>query len=185
MSDFGLFQQILNDSHAQRGVFARFYDKYVKTDKIGGNGLPIFRCLVYLEIKIKDQHDVVDRPAGQEDFVRFAREYAAYRLKKEKIKSGTPLNQFAFLSAPQIECCEFRGILTVEDLAALKDEQALTLGLKEEKELAVRFLTASDKNKMIADFEKEIANLVSENERLKEENAALKRCGAEMKKEEK
>ena len=175
MSDFQLFQQILNDSHEQKGVFARFYDRYVKTDEIGANGLPIFKCVTYLEIKIRDQHDVVDRPAEKEDFLRFAKEYAAYQLKKEKIKSGTPLNQFAFLSVPQIECCEFRGILTVEDLASLKDEQALALGLKREKELAADFLEASDKNKMIADFEKKIALLVSENERLKEENATLKR----------
>ena len=175
MSDFQLFQQVLNDSHAQKGVFARFYDRYVKTDEIGENGLPVFKCVTYLEIKIRDQHDVVDRPANQEDFVRFSREYASYQVKKEKIKSGTPLNQFAFLSVPQIECCEFRGILTVEELAGLKDEQASALGLKEEKELAVCFLKASDKNKMIAEFEKKIADLTSENERLKEENAALKR----------
>ena len=178
MSDFQLFQQILNDSGAHRGVFARFYDRYVKTDEIGENGLPIFRCVTYLEIKVRDQHDVVDRPAQREDFVRFGAEYAAYQLKKEKIKDGTPLNQFAFLSVPQIECCELRGILTVEDLAELSDEKALSLGLKEEKELAVRFLDASNQNKLIADFEKKIAVLINENERLKEENAALKRSSA-------
>lgn len=179
MSDFQLFQQVLSNTNTQKGVFARFYDRYVKTGRVQENGLPEFKCVTYLEIRIKDQYDMVDRPAQREDFERFAAQYASYMMKKERTKDGTPLNQFAFLSPAQIECCEIRGILTVEDLVALSDENALSLGLKEEKETASHFLKSSDKNKMISDFEKKIAALKSKNERLKEENAALKKSLAE------
>lgn len=166
MSDFDVYNEFLN-SRQDKGVFARFFDKWVKTGNMKENGLPEFIQRTYVEIKIRGSYDVATRAADDKDKVRFPREYQSYLLKKEKTKDGTPLTQFAFLTAPQIETCDLRGIYTVEGLAALSDEQAQSLNLKDEKDIAVKFIEASKNNMALAEYKKE-------NEALKEQIAALK-----------
>jgi hypothetical protein len=89
------------------------------------------------------------------------------------MKDGTPLNQFAFLSVPQLEACDKRGILTVEDLAKLSDEQAKELSLIDERNCAVKFLEMAKNNAIIAKYEDEIKVLKQENEALKDKIKAL------------
>lgn len=166
--DFGfdVFDDYLNNGRNEKGVFARFYDKFVKTGAMLENGLPEYKEKLYIEIKTRGSADVVNRLAENSDFRRFPREYNFYLTKKEKMKDGTPLNQFAFLNAQQVETCDMRGILTVEDLAALSDEKAKELNLINEKKCAVRFLEVSKDNAVIAKYE-------AENAALKEKIAAL------------
>lgn len=166
MGEFEAYNEFLN-SKQDKGVFARFYDKWVKTGNMKENGLPEFIQRTYVEIKIRGSYDAANRLADDNDKMRFPREYQAYLLKKEKTKDGTPLTQFAFLTAPQIETCDLRGIYTVEGLAALSDEQAKSLNLTEERDIAVKFIEASKNNLALAEYKKE-------NEALKEQIAALK-----------
>ena len=147
--DFAVFNGFLNRKQEQ-GVFAKFYDKYEKTGAILENGLPEFKCRTYIEIRVRDSYDVSDRPAEDNDIRRFPAEYQNYLVRKEKLKEGTPLNQFAFLSPAQIGACDFRGIYTVEALAELDDDKAKSIGLLDESALAKRFLEVSKDNKAIA-----------------------------------
>lgn len=172
--DFSLFQQYLQNGGTERGVVARFYDKYIRTGRVLENGLPEFQEVVYVEIRVVDSQEVIDRKADRADFMRFPREYAFYQTKKEKAKDGTPLNQFAFLTLPQIEACATRGVFTVEALAALDDDKARSINLEMEVSLAKRFLDMSKDNKVIADYEKEIKKLKAKIEKLEEENKLLK-----------
>lgn len=173
---YEVFSSMLNQ-RSENNVFAKFHNKWVKTGKIKDNGLPEFVEKLYIEIKIKGNTDISDRPAEETDLMRFPREYAFYKNKAEKLKQGTPLNQFAFLTLPEIEECENKGILTVEDLAGLTDEQAQSINLTYAKELAIKFLQMAKDNKVIADFEEEIKRLKAENQKLKEDLEAL-RTGA-------
>lgn len=172
--DFSMFQNYLQKGGTEQGVFARFYDKYIKTGKILENGLPEFEEVVYVEIRVKDSHEIADRRATREDFARFPREYSFYTVKKEKAKEGTPLNMFAFLSLPQIEACASRGIFTVEDLAGLDEDKAHSINLEMEVALAKKFLDVSKNNQVIADYEKEVKKLKARISKLEEENKALK-----------
>lgn len=173
---YEVFSSMLNQ-RSENNVFAKFHNKWVKTGKIKDNGLPEFVEKLYIEIKIKGNTDVSDRPAEETDLMRFPREYAYFKNKEEKLKQGTPLNQFAFLTAPEIEECDNKGILTVEDLAGLTDEQAKSINMVQAKELAIKFLQMAKDNKVIADFEEEIKRLKAENQKLKEDLEAL-RTGA-------
>ena len=169
--DFAIFNNYLQKK--EDGTFARFYQKFVKTGVVLENGLPEYKEKIYIEIRTRGDSDVADRPATEDDIRRFAREYAFFQAKKERMKDGTPLNQFAFLSAPQIEACNMRGICTVEDLAKLTEQQALELNLTDEKKCAVKFLEIQKDNSVIKKYEEENRQLKCEIERLKEELKAL------------
>lgn len=171
--DFAIFNNYLQKRGQEQGVFARFYAKYVKTGKILENGLPEYREKLYVEIRTKGDPDPTDRPAEENDIRRFAQEYNFYLTKKEKMKNGTPLNQFAFLSVPQLETCEIRGILTVEDLAKLTDEQAKELNLVDERNCATKFLDMAKNNTVIAEYENEIQKLKEENQALRDKIKAM------------
>ena len=151
--DFAMFQQMANNTDDERNVAARFYDKAVKTDKVAANGMPIFKNVTYVEIRLKDNNtEVFNQPASDEKIRRFPREYALYKMAKEKIKDGTPLEQFAFLTVAEIETCKSRGLFTVEDLAALSKEKVQFLGLENEHDLAVKFMQNAQNNKLVAEM---------------------------------
>jgi len=163
------------NQNINNGVFARFYDKTVKTGNIKKNGLPEFENRLYVEIKVRDQRDVFDQPANQEHIRRFAIEYSRYLNEKKQKKEGTPLEMFAFLSPNQIESCALRGIFSVEKLAQMQNEEARSLGLKEEKDLAIQFLKTAKNNKVIFDFFEKEKKYQAEINALKEEIERLKK----------
>ena len=171
MEDFEFYKAAENKDE---GVFARFYDKYEKTDEVNENGLPIFEPKTWVEIKMRDCSDVVDTRALREHINRFPQAYNLYLAKKEKLKEGTPLNMFAFLNTAQIECCDIRGIYTVEALAGLDKEKALSIGLTEEAELARKFIELQNNNKDIKAYEDKIKELENTIIRLENELNAYK-----------
>ena len=136
--------------------------------------MPIFKNVTFVEIRIKDQFDVFDQPADDTYYKRFPIDYARYQLEKKAQTEGTPLKQFAFLDAAQLETCTFRGVFTVEQLAGLSDEKATELHLETEKDLANKFLDVQKDNKKINDF-------AQKEKKYKEEIARLKETIAKMK----
>ena len=173
-SDFLAFQNMINNSKTEDGVFARFYDRAVRTGVILDNGLPEFKTKTYVEIRVRDNNDIVDQAAKQEDMMRFPLEWQRYQLEKKQVENGTPINQFAFLDVSQIESCKYRGIFTVETLVSIDDEKAAQLGLSKEKELAQKFLDVSKNNQIISEFSKKEKQYKAEIKKLKEEIEKLK-----------
>lgn len=172
--DFAMFQQIASQVENEKNVAARFYDKAVKTSEVNENGLPIFKNVTYVEIRIKDNNtEVFNQPATEEKIKRFPKEYALYKMSKEQAKDGTPLEQFSFLSAAEIATCKARGVFTVEALAELDFAKVNSLGLQNEHVLAQMFLETSGDNlklKKFAEREKEYKAKIAE---LEEKVASL------------
>lgn len=176
--DFESYQRLIeqNKHKSEENVVARFYDRVVKTPTVLPNGLPEFRTVCYCEIRIKDNTtEVYDQPAGEDKYARFPAEYARYRLSKAQAENGAPLEQFAFLTAAEIESCKYRGIFTVEDLAAASDEHAADLGLSAEAAKARLFLENGRKAKqgidafaLAEEYKKKIEVLEAELNRLKQ-----------------
>lgn len=137
--------------------------------------MPIFKNVTYVEIRLKDNStEVFNQPATPDKIKRFPREYALYCQSKAKVENGTPINQFAFLTAAEVATCHSRGIWTVEALAVLPQQRAIDLGLSNEAEKARLFSTAAKAHYDAATFaakEKEYQNKISA---LKTEIAALK-----------
>ena len=172
--DLALFRQVVENAETDRNVMARFYDKAVKTDKVTDKGLPVFKNVTYIEIRLKDNNiEVFDQPATQEKIRRFPKEYAIYKLSQSKVKNGTPLEQFAFLSAAELATCKNRGIFTVEDLADLSVEKMKDLGLENECQLARHFILNAQHNNAVADFTHKEKEYQSQIEMLKMQNTEL------------
>ena len=173
--DFALFRQMAENSENNRNVAAHFYDKAVKTDKISACGLPVFKNVTYVEIRLKDNNtEVFNQPASEEKIRRFPQEYALYQAAKKQISEGTPLNQFAFLSSAEIATCQNRGIFTVEALAALDAEKAEGLDLEREQHLAKLFLEQAKATNCVAMFAQREKEYLRRIEKLEEENNSLK-----------
>lgn len=175
--DFALFRQVADNVGDERNVAARFYDKAVKTDKTTANGLPIFKNVTYIEIRLKDNStEVFNQPASAEKIKRFPKEYEIYQAAKKQTENGTPLNQFAFLTAAEIATCSNRGIFTVEALAALDEDKVHTLGLENEYHLAHLFLQAAKSAGAVAEFARKEKDYLNRIEKLEDENEQLKRA---------
>ncbi|MBR1601017.1 MAG: hypothetical protein IJ677_05495 [Alphaproteobacteria bacterium] len=180
--DFAMFRQFADNISDDRNVSARFYDKAVKTTAINENGLPIFKNVTYVEIRLKDNNtEVFNQPASPEKIKRFPREYTLYKMAKEQIKEGTPLEQFAFLTAAEVATCKNRGVFTVEALANLSEDKVKSLGLQNEHKFAEIFMRNAKNNNEVADFarkEREYINKIAEYrekfEIINKENISLK-----------
>lgn len=175
--DYALFQQVIGQSESEKNVAARFYDKAVKTNEVAKNGLPVFKNVTYIEIRLKDNStEVFNQPATDEKIRRFPKEYALYQLSKKQVENGTPLEQFAFLTAAEIATCKSRGVFTVEALAGLDIDKVQSLGLQDEHVLAEMFLEKSNNNKMLDDFAKKEVEYERALEALREQLAAVQRA---------
>ena len=174
--DFMTFQNMIQNHNPQEGIVARFYDKAIKTKEVDNNGLPIFKNQCFVEIRIKDNNcEIFDQPATDEKIKRFPIEYARYQLGKKQIETGTPLEQFAFLTAAEIESLKVRGIFTVEMLAQMENEKSAKLGLSKEQDLAKKFLLQAKNNKFLSEWQKKEEDYLEEIRILKEEIAKLKK----------
>lgn len=180
--DYTLFRQIADNKSDDRNVAARFYDKAVKTTEVNDNGLPIFKNVTYVEIRLKDNNtEVFNQPANQDKIRRFPREYALYKMAKEQIKEGTPLEQFAFLTAAEVATCKNRGVFTVEALAELSVEKVQSLSLQNENKLAKIFIQNAKKNNEMVDlarreneYKDKIAEYREKIDIIEKENSILK-----------
>ena len=172
--EFSNFENAAGMQNANNGVFARFYDRVVKTGELKENGMPVFESKLYIEIKIRDERDVFDQPAGADHIRRFEKEYQRYKNEKKELEKGTPLNQFALLSLEQIESCRFHGIFTIEALAKLEWEKAKSLELEKEKQLAITFLNFAKDNRDISTFVKKEKMYIDKIKRLEEELKRIK-----------
>lgn len=168
--DFAAFEKMAHEGASEEGVAARFYDRVVKTEELGENGLPKFETVCFCEIRIRDNNcEVYDQPATADKIRRFPAEYARYRAARKQVAEGTPLEQFAFLSAAEVESLKIHGIFTVEALAALAEDKAAQCGVSAEKELAEKFLAGARNNAALAEWQKKEENYRSKIAFLEEE----------------
>lgn len=169
-SDFAAFQELLANTKQENGVFARFYDKSVKTGQLTKDGLPVFEAQTFVEIRLKDNNcDIYDQPADREKISRFPIEYNRYLLSKKQVDNGSPLEQFAFLDVAQIDSLKSRGVFTVETLAEIPEDKANELGINKERILAIKFLQNNQGNEALLETEKKQTEL--EDALKKEKNA--------------
>ncbi|MBQ0114195.1 MAG: hypothetical protein KBT03_13780 [Bacteroidales bacterium] len=172
--DFGMFQSMIEGQGRNNNVFARFYDKAVKTDELNDNGLPKFKNVTYVEIRTRDNLDVFDQPARDEHKNRFPQEYARYLLEQKQKENGTPLNNFAFLTVEQLETCKFYGIFTVEVLAGIDDEKANAINIIAERDIAKQFMDNAKATKGVSDWAKKEKEYKAKIKKLEDEIKALK-----------
>ena len=165
-----------------QNVFARFYDRAVKTEAVDENGLPVYEKVLYCEIRIKDNRDIYDQPATEDKIRLYPNEYDFYLKNKENKKEGTPIELFAFLDRAQVDNLKERGIYTVEELAAMEEDKAKLLAVSDEYHIAKRFLEMANNNQAAAEFAKKEEEFNQEKSFWAEKEAEYKRQIAELEK---
>lgn len=155
-------------------------------------GRPIFDDIEVVEIRkpgAKDfqafpalamSHWAEDRMTGEQTQVtyaeRFSQQYRQFKASSAQTKSGTPLDQVAFLSEGRRAELRAQNIYTVEQLASIDGAELKNLGPggREMKNEAVAFIEESKQfapNLQMAD---ELAALKARNVILEEESLARK-----------
>ena len=182
--DFDLFQQLLDGSKnkSETNIAARFYDRLVKSEQLDENGLPRFDSVCFVEIRTRDCHDVFDQPADADKIQRFSVEYNRYLLAKKQAENGAPLEQFAFLTASEIETLKCHGIFTVEALASLDVEKANLIGVSSEQKAAQRFLQQAKGNRALLEAQKREERYVAEIDSLKTQIEKMRHVQKRIKK---
>jgi len=174
--DFTSFNNFAIAPSSEDGVVARFYDRTIKTEKLDAHGFPVFAEVCFCEIRLKDNvSEVFDQPATIDKIRRFPKENAHYQQIRKQAAEGTPLEQFAFLSKPEIEALKVRGIYSVESLSALNDERANSLGIIKERNQARKFIEQAQNNQCIENWRQKEEQYLARIAKLEEDIGLLRK----------
>lgn len=160
-------------------LFVRFHTREVEdSEATKKNGYPTFKNQEYCEIRWDNDLSVLDHPLRDEDDfsneckVRFAAQYNAFKSGQKDAVLGMPLNRFFPNDPAKVKGYEHRGVMTVEQLAALPDTSIQGfMGALEDREKARKYVSAASSTA-------ELQKITAENEQLK---AELQRMSEEQK----
>jgi hypothetical protein len=108
-----------------RDCMPRFYMKPVKNEyESEKQGRDIYADTEYVEIIIPgDKYNIVNERVKDEHRNRWATQYAAFKAGQEAPLEGTPIEEWAPISASQALELKSVHVRTVEQLAGLSDSQ--------------------------------------------------------------
>lgn len=131
-------------------------------------GRPVFKDVVYVEIRVPGSRDAVCRPAGAGDIARFQRHYDAFQSRTADVVEGTPLAEWPQMSRSQVEELSFYNVKTVEQLIAMSDQNASQfMGLNTLKAKAKAWLDLTNEYKAAEELQAELSKRDSEIAELK------------------
>jgi hypothetical protein len=141
-------------------------------------GRPIFEDVEYITIFIPgDAKTIVERKVTEDDKIRFGREYEGWQRTKQNLVEGTPLSEWTLLNPAMVLMLNSLNIMTVEELAGLKNNDAkiqnIGTGGRKLVNQAVAYLES-------AKDAAATSKLVAENEALKERIDTLEKNLAEV-----
>ena len=160
-------------SHGDETLLVKFFlhpkQNQIKTKEAGR---PIFEDIPYIQIMQPGNKDSVKvAPATARDKQRFPEHYRKFVAREDQeALEGTPLREWAGVTASQCKEFEFLNILTVEQLAAVSDSNGQgIMGLGFLKEKAAKFL----ENAKLGATAEALAEMKAENASLLERLEAL------------
>lgn len=139
-----------------------FYQKAVINNyKTNQAGVPVFEDKDFIRIRTGDKNFIYDQPVNDQMKARYAKEYANYKQGKLTPLIGTPLDEWAQISASQVETLKYHGLRTVEELSTLTDAalQSLGMGYFEIRKKALKFVESKKDVEMQSKQEAYIASL--------------------------
>lgn len=117
----------MSDEDSQ--LWVKFYKSAVhlkgRSEK---EGRPIFEDRDFIAIVVPGSADEHVREVRDDDKVRFHVQWARYQANQEQVQDGTPVDDWAALTASQREELKHLKVYTVEAVAGLSDAQAQKLG---------------------------------------------------------
>lgn len=148
-------------------IIPRFYLKPVKDNfRSEQEGREIWNDVEYVEQIIPgDKHCVVDERVKDAHRERWPRQYDAFKKSQEVPVEGTPLEEWAGMSASQVLELKSCHIRTVEQLAELSDTQlakSVPMGGTALRERAKKYVSQeSDADRKIEALQAQVAALLA------------------------
>ncbi len=132
-------------------------------------GRPIYKTKTYIRMTKVGGKEEVAREAKEQDKQKYPMQFAAYVSGKSQAVIGTPIETFPLLETSQVATLKALSILSVEQLAAVSDNDLdkLGMGARELRSKAQGFIQAAKDCS-------HVTKLSAENERLSNEIAILK-----------
>jgi hypothetical protein len=125
--------QFVGASNPDAALVVRFHKKAVQNMfESSARGRPIFNDVDYIEIFTPgNQLNIIDTPVREEHKRRFPQQWAHYQNAHsgDQREIGTPLGQWAFLTASQAEELKALKFFTVEALANASDGMLQPIGM--------------------------------------------------------
>lgn len=144
------------------GVYANFYT-VPQPDKeaSAAEGRPVFKDVVFVEIRSAgNSQSIVRRPLREKDKRRFAKAYQLFEAGQTDQLIGTPLVEVPWITKSQVEELRYKGIRTLEDLAALSDTAcSQSAGLYSLKQKAAAWVVKSKEAAPFTAMQAEIEEL--------------------------
>lgn len=152
------------------GVTARFYTREVPNPRFGKDeGADRYINVPYIEAFPEgDYHrSRIDRKVTEMDHERWRDAWQAFEKGARGGHVGTPLREWAYLTAPKIRELQEQGILTVEQIANMPDRTAMgTLGqhYREIRMKALEFIKPDEANSALKAENRELRSRVEQME---------------------
>lgn len=170
---------MINEQYAGNAV--RFFLKPVEVKwKSAEEGRPIFEDREFIEIhKPGSKNHIICRPAKDEDRQIYADTYKAFKAGEEQAATGTPVTEWPQIRPAQAAMLKHHKVSTVEQLAALSEDQATKMGREgfDLRKKAKAFIEAANNagalSERMTTLEKKLGAKDGEIEELKATNAQL------------
>jgi len=162
-ADFGMTQQAMREHDRHQGdenLYVQFFMHPMQDKaKTLEEGRPIFVDTEYIRIMVPgDKGNVIMREVRDDDRQRFPKQYQAFKNDEAEIVEGTPLTQWNFVTAAQVEELKYFGIRTVENLATVTDTNAQKfMGINLLRQKAREYIEATASDAPIAQLQDDIA----------------------------
>jgi hypothetical protein len=185
-----------NNYHVQHGTDAsaivQFYMHPVQDEEASlKEGRPIYNDKEYIKIMFAGDKstvrcrpvDLVGKNGNFPDNVRWPAQYAAFKNQNLQVMEGTPLEEWPPLTKSQVLMFKASNVHTVEQLAAVTDQNIgnLGMGARVLRDKANSYLSDAKTSAIPMAAQEEINNLKNQIEALKNQMAGL---GAETEKKQ-
>lgn len=137
--------------------------------KTKAEGRPIYTEIEMVEVLTPGSKDVLHRKVNDMDKARFKEKYDAFASMAQQQVTGTPLNQFPFISASDRKELEYFNVFTGEQLINMPDGNIDRVGVNG-RDLIKKVKAYMDMAKDTA----VVSRMTEENEHLKQEMALIK-----------
>lgn len=153
-----------------------FFIKAVKNHlRTQDEGRPVYENKEYIRI-FKPGGDIVERKVSDVDRGLYSDLYAKFKEQKEQIPDGYPISQWPALDMAEVCVLRDLGYHTVEQLAALTDDETKKIGFngKKIREKAKAAISRAPSDVLIERQSAELASQRSMLEQIQDENKKLR-----------
>jgi hypothetical protein len=129
--DASFMQMALNENQAREdaALLVRFEWMDIEDpEATKAVGYQQFKRKEFIRIRIPGTQEERVSKVKEEHRRRFPRAYAAFKAGEENAINGTPLKECAVLNANEISMLNHHGVFSVEQVAALSDENMSNMG---------------------------------------------------------